>query len=71
MPNKEKEFFVYMKRIIRKTYINDSNVQKDLLETFQPRVHESNDYKNWIAILDLKTCLQCRLNMVKYICKMK
>ncbi|MGN1131800.1 MAG: ribonuclease domain-containing protein [Ruminococcus sp.] len=51
-----------MKRIISKTYINEYNLQKDLLETFQPCVHDSNDYKNWIAILDLKTCLQCRLN---------
>lgn len=41
-----------MNRIIRKTYIIDSNVHKELIETFRPRVHESNDYKNWIAILD-------------------
>lgn len=38
-----------MKRIIRKTYINDFynrfNVQKNLLEFFQPFIHESNDYK--------------------------
>lgn len=58
----KRRFFVYLKRIIRKTYINEYNLQKDLFETFQPLVHDSNDYKNWIAILDLKTCLQCRLN---------
>jgi hypothetical protein len=55
-----------LKRFIRKTYINDidvySNVKKDLFETFRPYLHESFDYKNWIAVLDLKTCLQCRLN---------
>ncbi len=37
-------------------------VQKDLLESFIPPTFESTDYKNWIAILDLKTCMDCRKN---------
>lgn len=53
-----------MKKIIKKTYENFfdfcSTIQKDLFELFQPVLHESEDYKNWIAILDLTTCLPCR-----------
>lgn len=31
---------------------------KDLL--FRPPTHISTDYKNWIAMLDLKTCVECK-----------
>ncbi|NLO46520.1 MAG: phage head morphogenesis protein [Clostridiales bacterium] len=37
-------------------------IQKDLIESFRPPTHESLDYKNWIAVLDLKTCFICRGN---------
>lgn len=41
---------------------NTNNVyQKELINFFKPDTHESSDYVNWIAVLDLKTCLLCRL----------
>lgn len=33
---------------------------KNLLDTYDPSTLESRNYKNWIAILDLKTCPECR-----------
>lgn len=33
---------------------------KGLLDSYFPPTQESRNYKNWIAILDLKTCLECR-----------
>ena len=33
---------------------------KGLLDSYSPPTQESRNYKNWIAVLDLKTCLECR-----------
>lgn len=33
---------------------------KGLLDSYSPPTQESRIYKNWIAVLDLKTCLECR-----------
>lgn len=33
---------------------------KGLLDFYSPPTQESQNYKNWIAVLDLKTCLDCR-----------
>lgn len=33
---------------------------KGLLDSYSPPTKESRNYKNWIAVLDLKTCLECR-----------
>lgn len=33
---------------------------KGLLDSYSPPTLESRTYKNWIAILDLKTCFECR-----------
>ncbi|MVB09461.1 ribonuclease [Caprobacter fermentans] len=52
-------YFVY-KTHIWPLPIALSRVKKDILEFFRPPTHESSDYKNWIAQLDLKTCFVCR-----------
>ena len=31
---------------------------KGLLDSYSPSTQESWNYKNWIAILDLKTCME-------------
>ena len=33
---------------------------KGRLDSYSPPTQESRNYKNWIAALDLKTCLECR-----------
>lgn len=33
---------------------------KGLLDFYSPPTQESRNYKNWIAVLDLKTCMECR-----------
>lgn len=33
---------------------------KGLLDFYSPPTQESRNYKNWVAVLDLKTCLECR-----------
>lgn len=33
---------------------------KGLLDYYAPPTQESCNYKNWIAVFDLKTCLECR-----------
>lgn len=33
---------------------------KGLLDSYSPPTQESRNYKNWIAVLDLKTCMECR-----------
>ncbi len=51
------------KYFIRKTivYYDESQcVEKGLLDTFEPVTIQSKNYKNWRAILDLKTCIECR-----------
>ena len=50
---------------VHKTYVwplpfESLLVRKDLFEFFRPPTYESLDYKNWIAQLDLRTCLICR-----------
>lgn len=37
-----------------------SYLTKGLLDYYDPPTQESRNFKNWIAILDLKTCLECR-----------
>lgn len=45
-------------------YVVSTNIPdaltKGLLDFYSPPTRESSRYKNWIAILDLKTCLECR-----------
>lgn len=36
-----------------------SSVEKGALDTFEPITTKSTNYKNWRAILDLKTCKKC------------
>lgn len=38
----------------------EQGIRKDLWESFIPQTHESKDYKNWIATLDITTCYYCR-----------
>ena len=35
-------------------------IEKGLLDTYEPSTVESVNYKNWRAILDLRSCLKCR-----------
>lgn len=44
------EYFCYDNLALKKSV--------DLL--FRPSTHRSSDYKNWIAMLDLKTCIECK-----------
>ncbi|MGN0529165.1 MAG: ribonuclease domain-containing protein [Eubacterium sp.] len=37
-------------------------MQKSIFDSFKPVYQESDNYKNWIAILDEKTCVVCREN---------
>ena len=51
------------KYFVKKTivyYDEPQYVEKGLLDTFEPITTQSNNYKNWKAILDLKTCIECR-----------
>lgn len=50
------------KIIVKKTYVyyNEPNIEKGLLDTFYPNTTTSTKYKNWLAVLDLKTCIECR-----------
>ena len=50
------------KHFVKKTivYYDESIVEKGLLDIFNPVTTHSRDYKNWRAILDLKTCFECR-----------
>ena len=45
-------------------YVVSANIlcvlTKGLLDFYSPPAQESRNYKNWVAVLDLKTCLQCR-----------
>lgn len=53
---------MYVKKM--RGYIIPANVAYDLTkgasDFYSPPTQESRRYKNWIAILDLKTCLECR-----------
>lgn len=51
--------------VINKTFCYDNLAFKKSLEglidsLYRPPTHTSSDFKNWIAILDLKTCADCR-----------
>ncbi len=35
-------------------------IKKGLLDTFEPITTQSKNFKNWHAILDMKTCIGCR-----------
>lgn len=51
------------KYFVRKTivyYDEPSCIEKGLLDTFEPVTTQSTNYENWRAILDLKTCIDCR-----------
>ena len=51
------------KYFVKKTivyYDEPSYTEKGLLDTFEPVTTQSKNYKNWRAILDLKTCIECR-----------
>lgn len=48
------------KKVCTYSLIKDEKTSKDLLETFQPIVHDSVEFKNWIAILTPTTCPFCR-----------
>ena len=51
------------KYFVRKTivyYDELQYVEKGLLDTFEPVTTQSKNFKNWKAILDLKTCIECR-----------
>lgn len=50
---------------IAKNFCYDNLALKNFSENvlgslYRPPTHTSSDYKNWIAILDLKTCVNCR-----------
>lgn len=50
-------------KYIKKTivyYTSPTIIEKGLLDTYEPQAIESVNYKNWIAILDLRTCMKCR-----------
>lgn len=58
---------IYLNYIVYKIYAwpppdHVVPTQKDLFEIFLLPTFESQDYKHWIAQLDLKTCLICRMN---------
>lgn len=51
------------KYFVRKTIVyrdEPACVEKGLLDTFVPVTVQSVNYKNWQAILDFKTCFECR-----------
>lgn len=51
------------KYFVRKTivyYDELQYVEKGLLDTFEPVTTQNKNFKNWKAILDLKTCIECR-----------
>ena len=48
---------------IKKTivyYTSPTIIEKGRLDTYDPSTIESVNYKNWKAILDLRTCTDCR-----------
>ena len=49
-------------KYIKKTivyYTSPTIIEKGLLDTYDPSTIESVGYKNWKAILDLRTCIDC------------
>lgn len=55
--NKKSAYFV-KKTIVY--YDEPDFIKKGLLDTFAPITTQSKNYKNWRAILDMKTCIGCR-----------
>ncbi|HIS68557.1 MAG TPA: minor capsid protein [Candidatus Gallacutalibacter stercoravium] len=53
---------MYVKKICGYVVITDvpSALTKDRSDFYAPPTQESRNYKNWVTILDLKTCLECR-----------
>jgi len=56
-----------MNYYVHKTYVqprfmNSIASLKDFLDSFYPPTFESTEYKNWIAELDMKTCITCMDN---------
>lgn len=53
---------MYLKKMFG--YIISGNslhaLAKGRLDAYSPPTQESQNYKNWIAVLDLKSCLECR-----------
>ena len=41
-------------------YEEPSYTEKGLFDAFEPVTTQSKNHKNWRAILDLKTCIECR-----------
>lgn len=41
-------------------YDEPSCIEKGLFDTFEPVTTQSTNYEKWRAILDLKTCIDCR-----------
>lgn len=51
------------KYFIKRTYMYYNKpiyIEHGLLDTFEPVTIPSVNYKNWRAILDIKTCVECR-----------
>ena len=51
------------KNYIKKTivyYTSPVIIEKGAFDTYEPVTVQSINYKNWRAILDLRTCLECR-----------
>lgn len=53
---------MYVKKVRRYIILTDVayDLTKGLPGSYSPPTRESRNYKNWIAVLDLKTCLECR-----------
>ena len=53
---------MYIKKMCGYVVLEDtfSVLTKGLLDYYSPPTQKSRRYKNWIAVLDLKTCLECR-----------
>lgn len=53
-----------MSYYVRKTFLQPlcfkEEVEINKSAFFKPKMHNSSKYKNWIAILDIKTCLECK-----------
>ncbi len=49
-------------------YPAEVKIQKGRLDSYDPPTVESENYKNWIAVLDLKTCPKCRSNHGQIYC---
>lgn len=55
--NVNNKYIVYKTTIIP---VQRNIMEKGLFDTFHPVTLPSRNYKNWRAILDLRTCIECR-----------